>query len=518
MTGPARVAKRVFRIGTLLVPTWLAWYVAFSSPRESALRETVTLALGPLWAMLVGAIVVRLVLRIGDRKAGLGAEGHPLDVLTGAGSSLGWMSAIAIMAAVRVGWASLAVVGLLGTGVFHIVVIHALLRLRNPVQDATIERRFGPESPIEGDEVTEELRLAGARIPIGFRMFVTGRVGPRWATSRYVLEASESGGEIALAQNLGAATRGEHVAEPLEIWLEDTFGLCRSPRARVAAERLTVLPRVPKVAALPIPIDKGVGPRAPRSTHRLPTEGLFDLREYREGDDVRRIHWVRSLAAGEVVVRLPDEVPPDRPEVRLVLDTFFPEAQGLTHDAPAELLDHLVGIWIAVGRALARTGVRVTMVMAAAEGDEVVIERHQLSLRADLAALRLGARARWQGKVRATDIDGGVGLVVTRGVLAPPREGKKTRLIVARFPVASPPASPSSPLRFALPIGARENRWSARRAEDARIVRAQRDHWTEVLLFRSIGPRAFDSSLVAPPGSVAAFPQPDGTITFEALP
>ena len=143
--------------------------------------------------------------------------------------------------------------------------------------------------------------------------------------------------------------------------------------------------------------------------------------------------------------------------------------------------------------------------------------RDQLSLRGDLPALRLGACAAWQGTVRATDIDGGAGLVVTRGVLAPPREGATTRLIVARSPATAAPPSPGSPLRFALPVGARENRWSVRRREHARVLRAQRDHWTEVLLFRAIGPRAFDSSLVAPPGSVAAFPRPDGTIAFEAL-
>src|SRR6185295_18789263 len=99
-----------------------------------------------------------------------------IDVLTSAGTVLGWTSAFMIMGAVSIGWASLAVVGMLGTTVFHAAVILAFVALRgaNPMRTQQITRRFSPETVTEGDAVTEQIRIEGARIPIGFRLFLGG--------------------------------------------------------------------------------------------------------------------------------------------------------------------------------------------------------------------------------------------------------------------------------------------------------------------------------------------------------
>src|SRR6185437_10626849 len=104
---------------------------------------------------------------------------------------------------------------------------------------------------------------------------------------------------------------------------------------------------------------------------RLPTEGNLDLREYRDGDDVRRIHWIRSLAANQLVVRMPDEIPPDRPKVRLILDTFFPESFALHTDTPAEVLDAMVAVWLGVARAFAEKGTQVRLVAAVPQNGRV---------------------------------------------------------------------------------------------------------------------------------------------------
>src|SRR5262249_30693094 len=114
----------------------------------------------------------------------------------------------------------------------------------DPWRRASLSRRFVPETAIEGDPVIEEVRLSGARIPTGFRLFVCGRGGPRWARSRYAVDQAASGGEIVLSSDVSPAVRGEHRAELLEVWLQDVFGLCRSVRLRAGAASLAVLPRV----------------------------------------------------------------------------------------------------------------------------------------------------------------------------------------------------------------------------------------------------------------------------------
>ena len=52
----------------------------------------------------------------------------------------------------------------------------------------------------------------------------------------------------------------------------------------------------------------------------------------------------------------PDEIPPDRPKVRLVLDTFFPEAFIGNVEAAAEVPDAMVTVWLGVARALTEKG------------------------------------------------------------------------------------------------------------------------------------------------------------------
>jgi hypothetical protein len=178
-------AFRAFRLLTLLVPTWGAWYVVFAAKDGHAVVRAVALALGPLWALLVLALVVRAAAAALDPERPRGAALVEIDVLTPAGVALAWTSASFIAGAAWVGYASLAVVGLLGTTVLHLVVTYALFAMRSadPIGTRTVARRFSPDVAAEGDDVVEELRLDGTRIPLGFRLFVEGRIGGRWPTT-----------------------------------------------------------------------------------------------------------------------------------------------------------------------------------------------------------------------------------------------------------------------------------------------------------------------------------------------
>lgn len=508
--------KHLFRIASLFVPSALAWTVAFSARQQTDLTETVQYTLGPMWLLLATGLAVRTALALRDRnKPGAPSVLARIDVLTAGGSALAWVSAIGIVSAVAVGWASLAAVGLLGTALFHVVVLLTIVATQgsDPMRVATIERRFLPAVATEGDELVEQIRFANPRIPIGFRMFVTGRIGSRWATTRHVLESSDAGGEVVLESDVGPALRGDYRAPPLEVWLQDTFGICKSFRSQTAGAPLTVLPRMAVGSEIPPLLDRGAGPDDPRPTALLPTEGQFRLREYEHGDDVRRIHWVRSLAARELIVRLPDESPPDRPHVRLVLDTYFPEALGLSCDAPAEMLDSIVRVWLAVGRSLAESGARVTMVAAVPTGDGGTRPlRHELSLRNPAAALRLGAQVAWQraslvGELLTDDAT----FIVSRGVLADPTQHPKARWIVALpVGVTEPPWPLTAAARLPFPTGSSDNRWSQRRHEGQRIAITRRDHAHALRMRRN-------DIAKPPPGSFMAIPCTDGKVRLEVL-
>ncbi|MBS2019590.1 MAG: DUF58 domain-containing protein [Deltaproteobacteria bacterium] len=507
--------KRAFRIATLVVPSWLAWLVATTSEHTDGVASAMARALLPLWVLLAFAAALRFASQLvwrRDRKEGLFAS---IDVLTGAGSALAWTSALGIMGAVWLGWASLAYVGLLGTGIFHIVVILAIAAFRTgdprvgPFGSVgSITRRFTPFMPTEGEDVVEEVHLENVHIPIGFRLFVTGRVGRRWATTRHVLDTTASGGEVSLEAQIGPAVRGDVDAEPIRIWLEDTFGLTRSNPIEVARARLTVLPRsIVARHATPL-FDRGIGSSEAVPTAMLPTEGAFDLREYAPGDDVRRIHWVRSLAARELVVRLPDELPPDRPRIRLVLDTFFPD-HDLACDAPSELLDALVDTWLAVGRALLASGARVTLVAPLSELEGVA--RQDLSYRNEVEALRLGARITWQSTTRVEEIlTDERTFIVSRSVLFTPPENTKARWIVV-LPSLSEPSWPiGDDVWMPYPMGSPDNRRSRIRAEKEACTRARADHAQVLAAMRTIVARP-------PAGSFLVRPSGPGDVVLEAL-
>lgn len=413
-----------------------------------------------------------------------------------------------------IGYASLAVVGLLGTTVFHLVVGYALFALRaaDPIRTHTIARRFAPDVVVEGDVVVEEVRLEGTRVPLGFRLFLEGRVAARWPTTRHVVTSDDSGGEVQLETEVGPAVRGVHAAEPLRAWLEDVFGLTRSPaHACGLGAPLTVLPRVPKASdSVKRLLTRGDGPRAPKQAMRLPTEGLFHLREYKQGDDVRRIHWVRSLASRELIVRMPDEIPPDRPRVRLVLDTFFPEAFALSCDAPSEMLDALVAVWLGLGRALVAGGTRVTLVTAVDEGDRVVAMTLDLTRGDAMPAQRLGAKIAWQGSLPIEELlaEEPTYVISPRIVDAPPSES--VRWVFVAPDLGDVPWGVPDALRFPLPMGATENAWRHRRAAADEVARKRLDHRRALLVLGT-------SRAAPPPGSLAALALPDGSIHVEAI-
>ena len=347
---------RVLRAASLVVAPAIGWGAALHAPHPGALTSAVAYLLGPVWLAITLGLIWRVVDARRRRRQGLGALSSldVVDVLTASGSGTLWLSSFAIAAAAQGGWASLAVVGVMGLAVVELMVVWTLLVAGgddplgtsaamgaappNP-RSGLISRRFVPATAVEADPVVEELTLSGARIPAGFRLFATGRVGPRWPTSRYAVDASASGAEVVITTELGPALRGDHAAPPLECWLGDVLGICHTVRRPAARASLLVTPRPRVVEGVRPLLSRGGHDQETRTSQRLPTEGAMRLREYAPGDDARRIHWVRSLAARQVVVRLPDELPPDRPGVRLVLDTFLAPPRELSCNAQHDLLD-----------------------------------------------------------------------------------------------------------------------------------------------------------------------------------
>ena len=126
--------------------------------------------------------------------------------------------------------------------------------------------------------------------------------GRRWAR---FLVAPLAPGEVArAAYRLPTDRRGIFDLGPMELHLEDPFGLAASAHEAAPATRLTVYPRVDAVP--PLPLTRGNDPHA-GADH--PTalaasgEDFYALREYELGDDLRRVHWKATARLDELMIR-----------------------------------------------------------------------------------------------------------------------------------------------------------------------------------------------------------------------
>jgi uncharacterized protein (DUF58 family) len=507
---------RAERLSALIVPSLIAWGAAFAT-RDDALIASAAKLLLPLWLILGGALSVRAIEAAVDRRKGDAGPLAQLDLLTPSGRALMWCGGAAIVASLATGWASLAVVGVLGLSTVYVAASWTALAAggQEPWRGAHIARKLAPAVAVEGDAVREEITLRGVRIPAGFRMFVIGRAGKLGTLSRYVVGSDASRAEVRLEGDLGPAPRGEHELPPLELWLQDVLGLCRSPRALRGAASFTALPRPGAVDNARQLLGSGGADQETRPAQKLPTEGTFRLREYVPGDDTRRINWVRSLQTNQLVVRLPDELPPEEPAVRLVLDTHLFGTAALACRAPDQLLDALVRVWLGVGKSLSESGIRVTLVAAAKKGDEQVVCERPLRARATREALKLGARVRWQESIGLPSLLG-KGPARQVVVSARPRPidagGEITWVVVPEVAWTSAEPWPSDPSYVALPfpIGSADNRPTRRRAERLRAEAARRDGalFNELLCWTDWG--SLSGAFVARPSQ--------GRIALEVVP
>lgn len=514
--------KRAFHIASVFVPPVLAGGLAFGA-RNTHTPDFVGL-LVLVWWVMVAALVIRFLEAHKLPKEDGDVLRH-LDVLTGSGRALMWCGVLAVLLATKTGWASLAVLGVLGLCSACIAVTWTAIMAGGdlPWRHAKVTREILPSQCTEGDILREEVRLDGVRIAPGMRLFVQGRPTPQGITTRYALGNDASRSEVKLESDLGPAPRGDHVAPPLAMWLTDVLGLTRTPVVYRGEASFTAMPRPFKVDNVRELLGTGGDDMHTVPTHRMPTEGTFRIREYVPGDDTRRIHWVRSLQANQLVVRLPDEIPQAEPAVRLVLDNCLAGTDLLTCTAQDELLDALVRIWLGVGNALADTGTRVTLaavVKNPANGVYGVVEK-PLVRRSARAALQLGARAAWQGDVPLASLMRGrrVAPVRTVVVTARPRpqlpipDEAVTFVVVPEmtWTMNNWKAIPQTSLAtLPYPSGSEENRWTRRRQDKRRTLKAWDDRSQLTQLLGWIDWQHYTGAYVARPR--------DGKVALEVVP
>ena len=123
---------------------------------------------------------------------------------------------------------------------------------------------------------------------------------------RFVIPALRPGTSQEVQYTVRSHTRGVHRIGPLGIRVRDPFGLTMRSAASGGQAEVVVLPRI-----VPLPTGRSLGSGIGSEgtvPHMVALHGEDDqtIREYRDGDDLRRIHWPASARTGELMVRQED--------------------------------------------------------------------------------------------------------------------------------------------------------------------------------------------------------------------
>jgi uncharacterized protein (DUF58 family) len=123
------------------------------------------------------------------------------------------------------------------------------------------------------------------------------------ARPRYVLDTIERNGRRELTYSLRSDLRGTFEIGPLQLRVADSFGLVELSHSLSGRTRFVVTPRVVPLARTVIS-RSWAGEGAGRS-RLASTAGEDDVipRAYRDGDDLRRVHWRSTARYGELMVR-----------------------------------------------------------------------------------------------------------------------------------------------------------------------------------------------------------------------
>src|SRR5215471_7508952 len=214
-------------------------------------------------------------------------------------------------------------------------------------------RAITPARVPAGHTASVSIRLDNvSRLPTGLLLAedtVPYSIGSR---PRFILDRIEPGGSRRLSYPIQPDHRGKFTIGPLHVRVADAFGLAKVGSTAAPPVTLVVTPTVttlPHTALAGSWLSNG-GTRA--SATAAAGEDDVVPRAYRDGDELRRVHWRSTARYGELMVRREEQQWRNR--VVLFLDT-----RGSAHSGrgPSSSFEYAVCAAASIGVHLARAGI-----------------------------------------------------------------------------------------------------------------------------------------------------------------
>jgi uncharacterized protein (DUF58 family) len=271
-----------------------------------------------------------------------------LSGLTTRGTSFLAAGAAATIAGIALSERSLLCVGL----VLVALPAFSLFSARRARYRLSCSRIISPPRVPAGNTARVTLQLRNvSKLPTGLLLAedtIPYALGTR---PRYVLDNIERRGVRNLSYTLRSDLRGKFEVGPLQLRVADSFGLVEIARAFSTRTPLVVTPKVYPLARTMI--SRSWAGEGDGRSRLAATAGEDDVipRPYRDGDDLRRVHWRSTARYGELMVRREEQRWRNRATV--LLDT---RASAHVGSGPNSSFETAVSAAASIGVHLAQEG------------------------------------------------------------------------------------------------------------------------------------------------------------------
>ena len=208
--------------------------------------------------------------------------------------------------------------------------------------------------------------LAGDDVPVQLELDVDGSLPPaslvvreriaRLGDHETLLRRRD--GHLYGTYLLTEVPRGRYPVESSEVVIEDPFGLERIQVPLSRSESLLVYPRIVEIDRL-FSESGGQTPGGRRFLlRRMIGFELHSVREYEQGESLRRVHWPSTARRGELMVKELEDSPRD--ETAVLLDA---DATAVVGEAPESTFELQVRAAGSILKAHARRGRRASLIV-----------------------------------------------------------------------------------------------------------------------------------------------------------
>lgn len=189
------------------------------------------------------------------------------------------------------------------------------------------QRVISPVRVPAGEPATVRVTLDNiSRVPTGVMLLEDTLPYTLGGRPRFVVDRVPAGASRTVHYEAKAELRGRYRIGPLRLRLADPFGLVELTRGFSSTDVLTAVPTVHPLPTLGLGGAWSTG--GDSSSRSVSVQGDEDAatREYRDGDDLRKVHWRSTARIGKLMVRREEQ--PWQTRAAMLLDARLSRHRG----------------------------------------------------------------------------------------------------------------------------------------------------------------------------------------------